>query len=67
LGTARVQLEKQIERLTEAYLASVIPLAEYQWRRADLEKKIQAFAQQESQLDAQVDRHQEMGRTPNLN
>ena len=60
LRTACLQLEKQIERLTEAYLASVIPLAEYQRRRADLEKKIQAFAQQESQLDAQVDRHQEM-------
>ena len=60
LRTACLQLEKQIERLTEAYLASVIPLAEYQRRRADLEKKIQAFAQQESQLDAQVDRHQEL-------
>ena len=60
LRTACLQLEKQIERLTEAYLAAVIPLAEYQRRRADLEKKIQAFAQQESQLDAQVDRHQEL-------
>lgn len=60
LRTAGLQLEKQIERLTEAYLAAVIPLAEYQRRRADLEQKFQAFAQQERQLDAQVDRHQEL-------
>lgn len=60
LRAAGLQLEKQIERLTEAYLASVIPLAEYQRRRADLEKKIRAFAQQESLLDAQVDHYQEL-------
>lgn len=60
LRHARLQVEKQVERLTDAYLASVIPLTEYQRRRAELEKKIQVFAQQETQLEVQVDRHQEL-------
>jgi site-specific DNA recombinase len=60
LSAARLPLERQVERLTEAYLASVIPLVEYQRRRADIEKKIQSFAHQETQLDVQVDRHQEI-------
>src|SRR5262249_51351139 len=42
--------------LTEAYLREVIPLAEYQRRRQDLEQKQQALAAQEEQLEAQVDR-----------
>jgi site-specific DNA recombinase len=48
---------QQLERLTEAYLQSVIPLAEYQRRRHDLEQKQQALAAQEQQLEVQVDRH----------
>jgi site-specific DNA recombinase len=42
--------------LTEAYLREVIPLAEYQRRRQDLEQKQHALAAQEGQLEAQVDR-----------
>jgi site-specific DNA recombinase len=47
----------QLERLTDAYLQSVIPLAEYQRRRQELEQKYHALATQEKQLEAQVDRH----------
>ena len=50
-------LAHQLERLTEAYLQSVIPLAEYQRRRQELAQKSQALATQEQQLVAQVDRH----------
>src|SRR5262249_31350808 len=46
----------QLERLTEAYLREVIPLAEYQRRRQDLEQKQHALVAQEAQLEAQVDR-----------
>jgi site-specific DNA recombinase len=42
--------------LTEAYPREVIPLAEYQRRRQDLEQKQHAWAAQEAQLEAQVDR-----------
>jgi site-specific DNA recombinase len=49
-------LAHQLERLTEAYLQGVIPLAEYQRRRQELEQKSQALATQEKQLAAQVDR-----------
>jgi site-specific DNA recombinase len=47
----------QLERLTEAYLQSVMPLAEYQRRRHDLEQKQEALARQEQQLEVRVDRH----------
>jgi hypothetical protein len=39
--------------LTEAYLQEVIPLAEYQRRRHDLEQKQQALKTQQTQLEAQ--------------
>lgn len=54
-------LGQQIERLTEAYLGAVIPLPEYQRWRQDLEQKRAAFATQEVQLTAQVDRQVELG------
>jgi site-specific DNA recombinase len=56
LRRAQTALAHQLERLTEAYLREVIPLAEYQRRRQDLEQKQQALAAQEGQLEAQVDR-----------
>lgn len=43
-------LEKQLERLTEAYLASVMPLHEYQQRRIELEARGQVLDTQEQQL-----------------
>jgi site-specific DNA recombinase len=45
--------------LTEAYLAGVIPLAEYE-RRRELEQKDSALADQEEQLEQQADRHKEI-------
>ena len=38
LSQGRAALGRQLERLTEAYLGEVIPLAEYQRRRKDLEQ-----------------------------
>jgi site-specific DNA recombinase len=60
LHQAQRRLTQQIERLTEAYLGAVIPLAEYQRRRLDLEQKHQALATQDAQLSAQVDRRKEL-------
>jgi hypothetical protein len=57
-----VSLANQVERLTEAYLRSVIPLVEYQRRRQELEQKQQALVTQERQLEAQGDRHRELAR-----
>ena len=56
LRQAQTALANQLERLTDAYLMEVIPLAEYQRRRQDLEQKQQALVAQEKQLEAQVDR-----------
>jgi hypothetical protein len=36
LQQASARLDKQLDRLTEAYLAAIIPLAEYQRRRNSL-------------------------------
>jgi site-specific DNA recombinase len=43
-------LTKQLERLTEAYLAGIIPLQEYQQRRSELEARKQVFDTQAQQL-----------------
>src|SRR5918912_201451 len=56
LRQGRLGLERQLERLTEAYLLAVIPLPEYQRRRQALEEKRQALASQADRLEAQVDR-----------
>ena len=45
-------LERQLERLTEAYLLAVVPLAEYQRRRQALEQRLQAMTLQAEQLEA---------------
>jgi site-specific DNA recombinase len=60
LRHTQTRLTQQIERLTEAYLGAVIPLAEYQRRRQDLEQKQQALASQEEQLTTQVDRQKQL-------
>ncbi|MCB8951281.1 MAG: recombinase family protein [Ardenticatenales bacterium] len=61
LRRGRVQVEQQLERLTEAYLNGIIPLAEYQRRRGDLQQRVDAFDRQENQLSAQVNRQLEVG------
>lgn len=53
-------LEQQLKRLTDAYLAGVIPLVEYQRRRQEIEDRIRALQHQLEQLLAQVERHQEL-------
>ena len=54
LRQGRAALGRQLERLTEAYLGEVIPLAEYQRRRKDLEQREEALAAQERQLQGSV-------------
>ena len=44
LRRGRSNLAEQIERLTEAYLSGVVSLAEYQRRRAELERRDAALA-----------------------
>jgi site-specific DNA recombinase len=60
LHQAQTALAHQLDRLTEAYLREVIPLAEYQRRRQDLEQKQHALAAQEEQLEVQVDRQDKL-------
>jgi site-specific DNA recombinase len=58
LRRGRASLDQQLNRLTEAYLAQVIPLAEYQRRRNELEQRTTALENQASQLRLQVDQRQ---------
>jgi site-specific DNA recombinase len=60
IGKARRSVDQQLERLTEAYLAAVIPLEEYRQRRHELEQRQQTLDHQLHQLSQQVDRQQEM-------
>lgn len=60
LRRARVNLEQQRERLTDAYLANVLHLEEYQRRRQELEQRLQALAEQARQLEASVGRQDEL-------
>lgn len=60
LRKARVSLEQQRERLTDAYLASVLHLEEYQRRRQELEQRLQSLAEQVRQLEASVGRQDEL-------
>jgi site-specific DNA recombinase len=60
LRQGRASLSRQLERLTEAYLGEVIPLAEYQRRRKDIEGRDEALAGQEGQLRGQSQHHMEL-------
>jgi site-specific DNA recombinase len=60
LHQGRAALRRQLERLTEAYLGEVIPLAEYRRRREDLEGKDEALASQQEQLRARSEQHMEL-------
>jgi site-specific DNA recombinase len=60
LRKARVSLTQQTERLTDAYLAAVLPLEEYQRRRRELEQRQQGIAEQARQLEVSVGRHEEL-------
>jgi site-specific DNA recombinase len=65
LRRGQVSLQQQLERLTDAYLAGVVPLAEYQRRRNDLERRRQELEQQARQLEAQTDRQNELAMLAN--
>jgi site-specific DNA recombinase len=60
LRRGQAHLAQQLNRLTEAYLNAIIPLAEYHRRRQELEQRVQALQNQLNQLLAQVDRHKEL-------
>jgi len=60
LRRGRAHVTQQLNRLTEAYLNGVIPLAEYQRRREDLEQRVEAFNRQEEQLSTQANRQAEV-------
>ena len=50
LRRGRAALGQQVERLTDAYLAGVVPLAEYERRRRDADARLQALDRQEHEL-----------------
>ena len=60
LCQGRAALGRQLERLTEAYLGEVIPLAEYQRRRKDLEQRDGSLVAQERQLQAESRQRMEL-------
>lgn len=62
LRRARAGLHQQIERLTEAYLAGVVPLSEYQRRRRDTEGRLLVLDGQERELVSDADRQTEAAR-----
>ncbi len=59
LRRGRAALGQQIERLTDAYLAGVVPMAEYQRRRRDTEAWLQALDRQETELTHAAERQGE--------
>jgi site-specific DNA recombinase len=60
LRKARVSLEQQMERLTDAYLANVLQLEEYKRRRGELEQRLLVIAEQRRQLEANVGHHDQL-------
>jgi site-specific DNA recombinase len=60
LRRGQAHLRQQLERLTDAYLRAIIPLAEYERRRSDLERRMQALAGQEELLRNDAARQQEL-------
>jgi site-specific DNA recombinase len=60
LREGRAALERQLERLMEAYLGEIIPLAEYRRRRQELEQKDEALEGQQRRLRAQADQRMEL-------
>jgi site-specific DNA recombinase len=60
LRKARVSIEHQLERLTEAYLAKVLELDEFKRRRQELDQRLQAIAGQVRQLEASVGHRDEL-------
>jgi site-specific DNA recombinase len=59
LRRGRAALGQQLERLTDAYLAGVIPLPEYERRRRDADNRLQALDRQEHELEQDAERQDE--------
>ena len=60
LRQGQASLGRQLERLTEAYLAGVVLLDEYRRRRRDLEERQRQLERQAEQLEARADRQKEL-------
>ena len=60
LRKAQAALRQQVERLTEAYLAGIVQLPEYQRRRQELDTRDAGLEQQAKQLSAHVDRQKDI-------
>ena len=60
LRKGRTSLERRLERLTQAYLEEVIPLAEYERRRCDFKQREEALETQDRQLEVQSNKHVEL-------
>ena len=61
IGQAIAQLDRQQQRLLDAYLAAVLPLADYQHKRAELDRRQAMLAAQQRQLDALARQRLELG------
>jgi len=57
LRRGRATLSQQLERLTEAYLAAVLTLEEYERRRRDVERRLLALDAQERALQQNAMQH----------
>jgi site-specific DNA recombinase len=60
LRKGETSLSKQLERLTEAYLADAIPIGEYKKRRRDLENKQAIIENQVKELSHEAERQIEL-------
>jgi site-specific DNA recombinase len=61
IGQAVAQLERQQQRLLDAYLAEVVTLAEFERKRGELERRRATLADQQRQLDAIAQQRLELG------
>jgi site-specific DNA recombinase len=61
IGQAVAQLERQQQRLLDAYLAEVVTLAEFERKRQELERRRATLADQQHQLDAIAQQRLELG------
>ncbi len=59
LRRGRAGLVQQLDRLTEAYLSSVVPLGEYERRRREIEARLVGVERQEQQLAGDAEQHSE--------
>src|SRR3954469_24351232 len=62
LRRGRAALGQQVERLTEAYLAGVVPLVEYDRRRREVETRSRALERQEQELAGDAERQGDTAR-----